>query len=313
MTRILAVTEYYNEANNIPQLVENLATQSHVPDLWLIIDDGSTDNSTELFEECLKQHQIQYLLYQMPPKSKPNANLKGRAFQKVDILNNEWVDSNEFDYLILIGADTRFPVNYIELGTKILNRIPEVGVIAGRIYGEPRIRPMGSGKLVRWEIVRKTSGRYWDLDPDSLWNIITLNMGLKLLIIEDMLIEVTRPTLIFGPRGFYNYGARMFYVGWSFYLALFYTLVFFIRKTHPSHFLRGYLHEFTKKKWYCDDSEVRKFYGIKRIVLGIIGVVPRRDRGIIVKLGINMKNRLDLDEEFLNQIVQKIKEKLNRS
>jgi glycosyltransferase involved in cell wall biosynthesis len=136
MTKVLAISEYYNEAENIPGLVQNLAAQSCKPELMIIIDDGSTDNSTEIFENYLKQYKIPYLLYQMPPKAKPNANLKGRAFQNIDILNNEWVESGEYDYLILIAPDTRLPQAYLEFGIKVMNQIPEVGAIGGRIVGE---------------------------------------------------------------------------------------------------------------------------------------------------------------------------------
>lgn len=312
MTKVLAISEYYNEAENIPGLALTLANQTTPPHLLIIIDDGSTDNSTELFEQHLKQYGIEYLLYQMPQKKKPNANLKGRAFQTIDILNNEWVESDEYNYLLLIGADTRFPSNYIEFGTKIMDRIQEVGAIGGRIRGEPGSEtPMGTGKLVRWDIVKKTAGRYWDLDPDSLWNIIALNMGFKLLIIEDMLMDVTRPTHMYGPKGFYNYGARMYYVGWNSLLALFYTLVLLFRRTHPFDFLKGYLHEYMKNNWHCQDEEIKNFYGFKRMIHRIFGIIPMSDRATIIKLGINLNGDLKLDNGFMNDLIPRIKRKLH--
>jgi glycosyltransferase involved in cell wall biosynthesis len=311
MTKVLAISEYYNEAENIPGLVQNLAAQSCKPELMIIIDDGSTDNSTEIFENYLKQYKIPYLLYQMPPKAKPNANLKGRAFQNIDILNNEWVESGEYDYLILIAPDTRLPQAYLEFGIKVMNQIPEVGAIGGRIVGESGSdTPMGTGKLVRWKVVKNTSGRYWDLDPDSLWNIIALNMNLRLLIIEDMLMEVTRPTHMYGPGGFYNYGSRMYYVGWSIFHALFYMALLFVRNSHPFQFLRGYMNEYTKGNWFNENREIREFYGFKRMILRMIDAVPMNDRAAIVKLGINLNEELNLDNKIMNQIVAKIKKSM---
>ena len=312
MVKVLAVTEYYNESDNIPGLVENLAAQTQAPDLWLIIDDGSTDKSTESFESNLKRFEIPYLVYRMPPKKKPNANLKGRAFTKVDILNSDWLESNRFDYLMLVGADTRFPRTYIELGTKVMEGFPEVGALAGRIHGEAGSdTPMGTGKIVRWEVVKETSGRYWDLDPDSLWNIVALNMGYRLVILKDLLARVTRPTHMYAPSGFYNYGARMHYVGWSPFLAIIYTFVLAARGTYPLHFLRGYLHEFTKRDWRCRDPEIVDFYGLRRMIRRALGLVPMRDRATIVTLGIDKETESNLRNEFLERTISKIRTRIN--
>lgn len=314
MVKVLAVTEYYNEAENIPGLVENLSAQTHVPDLWLIIDDGSTDNSTETFERNLKRLEMPYLVYRMPSKAKPNANLKGRAFRRVDILNSDWLESSAFDYLMLVGADTRFPPTYIELGTKVMNRFPRIGALAGRIHGESGSdTPMGTGKIVRWEVVKETSGRYWDLDPDSLWNIIALNKGYRLLILKDLLTRVTRPTHMYAPSGFYNYGARMHYVGWNAFLALMYTFVLAARGTHPLHFLRGYIHELTKRDWRCKDPEVIDFYGLRRMVLRTVGLVPMGDRATIVTLGIDAESESSLSNQFLEQAMHKISNRIHVS
>jgi glycosyltransferase involved in cell wall biosynthesis len=302
MPRVLAVSEYYNEAKNIPELVENLAFQTKVPDLMLIIDDGSVDNSTELYEEGLKQHGIPYKHYSMPPKAKPTANLKGRAFSKVDILNNEWLEQNAFDYLMLIGADTRFPRTYIEMCTKIMDKFPRFGTMAGRIHGEPGMdSPMGTGKIVRWNVVKETRGRYWDLDPDSLWNLIAIEMGLEMLILKDLLVTVTRPTHVYSPRGLFNYGRRMYYAGWGFATALLYTTVLLARRGHPQHFLRGYLQAYTEHDWKCNDPEVVDYYSLKRMIRRTLGISHQRDSATIVGLNINSVIENQLSQEFLSQ------------
>ena len=71
MSKVLAVAEYYNEADNIPGLVENLSQQTQTPDLLVLINDGSTDNSTEIFQKNLERVGLDSVLYTMPPKVKP--------------------------------------------------------------------------------------------------------------------------------------------------------------------------------------------------------------------------------------------------
>ena len=312
MVKILAVTEYYNEAENIPGLVENLAAQTCPPDLWLIIDDGSSDNSSEIFEKYLKQFDISYLIYKMPQKAKPDQNLKGRAYGKVDILNNEWVDSERFDFVLLTGGDSRFPKFYTEIGMKILNEFPEIGALAGRSRGEPTAEtPMGGGKIVRWDVVRETKGRYWDLDPDSLWNITALRMGYRLLILSDLLMWTTRPTHMHAPAGFYNYGARMYYVGWKPIHAIIYTLFLLKRRTHPHHFLRGYLHKFTEGTWRLKDEELKRFYSFRRMILRIMNAVPMQDKATIVDIGADDITSQELSDEFMKNAYALVKRGLS--
>lgn len=312
MPRVLTVTEYYNEAENIPGLVESIAAQTLLPDLWLIIDDGSSDNSTEVFEANLKQYNIPYLLYRMPPKAKPNANLKGRAFTKVDILNNDWVQVDRFDFLMLIGADTIFPPTYIELSTKIMERLPVFGALGGRIRNEPGgLTPMGTGKIVRWDVVKATSGRYWDLDPDSLWNMIAINMGYRLLIILDLTIDVTRPTHMYAPAGFYNYGARMKYVGWSPFSALAYSFILLARRNHPQHFLRGYLHALIREKdWQSRDNEIKAYFSFRLMIQRMFGRTRSRDVAVMVRIGIDQAKEKRVEDEFVSNAVKVIKARL---
>ncbi|MBY8998069.1 MAG: glycosyltransferase family 2 protein [Candidatus Thorarchaeota archaeon] len=313
MAKILAVTEYYNEAKNIPGLVENMAAQSYPPDLWLIIDDGSTDNSTELFEKNLKKFDIPYILYTMAPKPKPDQNLKGRAYRKIEILNNEWVDSDRFDFVILTGGDSRFTKFYTEIGVRVLQEFPEIGAMAGRCRSEPGTdTPMGGGKIVRWDIVRNTKGRYWDLDPDSLWNIIALSMGYKLLILKDLLMWTTRPTHMYASSGFYNYGARMFYVGWNPIQSTIYTLILTIRRTHPHHFLRGYLHKYVEGTWTCKDEEIKRFYSFKRMILRILGAVPMQDKATIVYIGADGISDKDLTDEYMKNVYSIVRKGFNQ-
>lgn len=51
-------------------------------------------------------------------------------------LNDNWVNSEPFDHLLKIEADTILPRYYIEILSEIMNRMPKLGVAAGRIEGE---------------------------------------------------------------------------------------------------------------------------------------------------------------------------------
>ena len=54
--KLAIVTPAKNEAKNIPKLVGSLAGQTKRPDLWIFINDGSTDNTVEVLEEEIKKY-----------------------------------------------------------------------------------------------------------------------------------------------------------------------------------------------------------------------------------------------------------------
>jgi len=307
MSKVLAVSEYYNEADNIPGLVKNLHEQTMKPDLYLLIDDGSTDNSTEIFQKNLDRIGFESILYTMPPKVKPDANLKGRVFTNVDILNNDWLDKNDYEYLLKIDADTRFPKTYIELSKKMMDRFPVFGTMAGRIHGEPGSpTPMGTGKMVRSNVLKKTRGRYWDLDPDSLWNLIALEMGCRMLIPKDLLVSVTRPTHMYASRGYYDFGRRMCYIGWTPQNAVFYAMVLLAKLDQPQHFLKGYIHAYMDKDWRYKDSEVDDYFSFSRMLRRNLGISNQRDFATILDIGMNTQYETEITQDFLQEVFTKI-------
>lgn len=311
--KIMAITEYYNERDNIESLVANMASQSMVPDLWLLIDDGSTDDSTDQFRDMLSEYPIPYQLVKMPPKESPDANRKGVAFQHVDMLNPTKGDEMGFDYLLKVDADTKMPERYIEFCVRLLERLPEVGVMAGRIRGEEGSEtPMGTGKFVRREVARRTAGQYWDLDPDSLWNLKALSAGYELLVLEDVLVEVTRPTRMVSSLGQFNYGRRMYYLGWGLPEALIYAIVLFLKDYYPVAFLRGYIEEWTRGNWHCHNSLATHFYSMKRMLLRQAGLILSRDTGVCVSVDVDLSNPSSTESSTLDRIASRIRRKLKR-
>ncbi len=48
-SKLAIVTPAKNEAKNIPNLVRAMAGQTRKPDLWIFINDGSTDDTARVF------------------------------------------------------------------------------------------------------------------------------------------------------------------------------------------------------------------------------------------------------------------------
>ena len=206
-----------------------------------------------------------------------------------------------------VDADSRMPKTYIELCTKILDRFPIFGTMAGRIHGEPGSpTPMGTGKFVRWSVLKKTRGRYWDIDPDSLWNLFAIAMGYRMIIPKDLLLTVTRPTHMYGPKGYYNFGRRMYYVGWSLPNALIYTFTLLTKLDQPQYFLRGYLHAFTERQWRYRDSEVEDYFSLSRMLRRKLRISHQSDFATILDLGMSPQFEEELTQDFLETVYARV-------
>lgn len=56
-------TPTYNRRHILPRLYDSLCAQTSKDFVWLVVDDGSTDQTFELFEEWQKEKKIKAVIY----------------------------------------------------------------------------------------------------------------------------------------------------------------------------------------------------------------------------------------------------------
>lgn len=94
MKTITIFTPTYNRANLLPRLYESLCRQSSKDFLWLVIDDGSTDNTKELIQGWVMQSKIdiQYVY-------KENGGMHtghNAAYRLIETELNVCIDSDDY-------------------------------------------------------------------------------------------------------------------------------------------------------------------------------------------------------------------------
>lgn len=88
-------TPTYNRAHTLHRCYESLRGQACKAFKWLIIDDGSTDNTRELVEEWMKQENGFEILYEY----KENGGMHtahNRAYELIDTELNVCIDSDDY-------------------------------------------------------------------------------------------------------------------------------------------------------------------------------------------------------------------------
>ena len=89
-------TPTYNRRHILPRLYDSLCAQTSKDFVWLVVDDGSTDQTFELFEEWQKEKKINISFYQQKNQGKSVAMNKGINECKTKLFT--CVDSD--DYLV---------------------------------------------------------------------------------------------------------------------------------------------------------------------------------------------------------------------
>jgi glycosyltransferase involved in cell wall biosynthesis len=142
--RLLVISPVRNEAEHLERVVRAMAAQTRSPDLWLIVDDHSTDGTYELAEQAGGQHQFITLLRAPthPPMSKPRDRLASATVPRTFNFALNSVDWRTFTHIGKLDGDIELPPEYFE-----------------RILGEFEAdESLGMAGGLRTELV---DGRWW--------------------------------------------------------------------------------------------------------------------------------------------------------
>jgi len=130
---IVAVTPVKNEESYIKETINSVVNQTVKPKVWIIVDDGSTDNTSQIVEEYTKKHHWIKLI-SIDNKSETRAG--GSKVVKAFYTGLRSINTNGFEFIAKLDGDLILPPNYFE---KILNefeRYPLLGICGGIILNK---------------------------------------------------------------------------------------------------------------------------------------------------------------------------------
>lgn len=89
-------TPSYNRAHTLPRLYESIKNQTRNDFEWIIVDDGSTDNTFEIVKEFISSNKIRIKYYKQSNGGKHRAINKGVAMAKGELFfivdSDDWLD-----------------------------------------------------------------------------------------------------------------------------------------------------------------------------------------------------------------------------
>lgn len=273
----LLITPMHNEADQVDELVKCVQNSTLQPDIWMIVDDNSSDNTNQKLQQWAKN-----LSYIRIHKLKKSAEYM--EFHISEVLKAAEEQLQEYipkaSYIGFLDADIRFAKNYWARLKKHLDENDRIGIISGVIcayYGQkqPRIEPFqridnprGGLRMLRRECFEEIGGVRRSRTWDAIMNVLARLRGWQLAVLTDLYVLSSRPTDDrFGMKqGEFSRGKREWHLHQPFW-QVFVRAVFKSAKGNlePAiYYLKGYLSEKKNKGEQFPDPEVRRYYRRER-------------------------------------------------
>ena len=132
------ITPCRDEAAYGRRTLDAVLRQSEPPALWVIVDDGSKDETPKLLEEYAKR--LQYV--RVIRRADRGARKVGGGVIDAFYAGYDTIDPNDFEYICKLDLDLDLPPRYFELLMDRMEADPRLGTCSGKPYfeGDPSSR-----------------------------------------------------------------------------------------------------------------------------------------------------------------------------
>jgi len=126
----LLVSPCRNEADFMKQTLDSVVAQSIQPKLWVIVDDGSTDETPAI----LADYASRYPFIKIVTRTNRGHRSVGPGVIEAFYAGFESVDSSQFDFICKLDLDLIMPPRYFEILIQRMNENPRIGTCSGKPY-----------------------------------------------------------------------------------------------------------------------------------------------------------------------------------
>ena len=126
--RYLLISPCRNEAEYLRRTLDSVAAQSVRPAAWVVVDDGSTDETPAILEEYARR--LPYL--RVVQRADRGRREVGPGVIEAFYSGLETVRLEDFDYLCKLDMDLDLPVRYFELLMQRMEGNPRIGTTSGK-------------------------------------------------------------------------------------------------------------------------------------------------------------------------------------
>jgi biofilm PGA synthesis N-glycosyltransferase PgaC len=128
--RILIISPCRDEAKYMRRTLDSMAAQTLPPALWVIVDDGSTDETPAILREY--EQRLDYV--RVVRRENRGRRAVGPGVIEAFYAGLDTVNMDEFDYLCKLDLDLDLPPRYFESLVQRMEADPRLGTCSGKAY-----------------------------------------------------------------------------------------------------------------------------------------------------------------------------------
>jgi poly-beta-1,6-N-acetyl-D-glucosamine synthase len=128
--RILVISPCRDEASYMRRTLDSMAAQTLQPTLWIVVDDGSTDDTPRILSEYSEK--LDYL--RVVRRENRGTRAVGPGVIEAFYAGLETVNLDDFDYICKLDLDLDLPPRYFEILIQRMEADPRLGTCSGKAY-----------------------------------------------------------------------------------------------------------------------------------------------------------------------------------
>lgn len=182
--RYLIISPCRDEAEHLTATIRSIAAQSAEPTKWIIVDDGSSDDTPRILAEAARQ----YPFIEIVRREDRGDRAVGPGVIDAFYAGLDRVNMEQYDYLCKLDADLELPPTYFQRIMERMEGDPMLGNFSGKIYLQDehgRLTPermgdenaVGAAKFYRTTCFREIGGFVRQLSWDGIDGHMCRMMG----------------------------------------------------------------------------------------------------------------------------------------
>jgi glycosyltransferase involved in cell wall biosynthesis len=141
-----------DEAKTLPRTIAALRAQTRPPDLWVVVDDGSTDATPDILARAARE------LPWLRVVTRANRGFRKLGGGVIDAFYAGLAHAERegtFDFVAKMDGDIEFPPRYVERLLEEFARDPKLAAASGKVY-----RPEGDRLVLEFMIDEMVAGQF---------------------------------------------------------------------------------------------------------------------------------------------------------
>jgi glycosyltransferase involved in cell wall biosynthesis len=220
-TNYVAVTPARDEERLLPQLISSMARQTHLPERWIIVDDGSTDATAAIIDHAARSHEW------IEPHHIAHNGARAEGGESVikNLVPPQIAD--RYAYILRLDADLSFGSDFVEQLLAEFKGHPRLGIAGATLYEPegtvwreiqtPRFHTRGAAKMYSARCFKAIGGLDSGLGWDTVDEASALMLGFETRSFRHIWALHHRPQAAAGGRwrGRVASGRAAFRAGYS--------------------------------------------------------------------------------------------------